>query len=154
MSYVLLTACASMNSETTSRTSSATTFHPSHLRCLAQAIHGEARGEPEAGKLLVGRVIATRLQYGYGKNYCDVVHARKQFAPQKHYSEASWQAAQKSHKLGPNGITHFHSYSQRQTPRASFSSSPQCAYRGKIGAHWTFSCNDRRVLSSIQTDDD
>lgn len=155
MSYLLLTACASMNNETEDRTSSSSTkFHPSHLRCLAQAIHGEARGEPEAGKLLVGRVVATRLQYGYGKNYCDVVHAKRQFAPKKHYNEASWQAAQKSHKMGPNGVTHFHSYRERVTPKASFSSSPQCKYKGKVGGHWTFACNERRILSSIQTDDE
>lgn len=154
MSYLLLTACASMDSDTSGRSSSTTKYQSSGLRCLAQAIHGEARGEAEAGKLLVGRVVATRLLYGYGKNYCDVVNAKRQFAPKKHYNEASWQAAQKSHKLGPNGITHFHSYKERVTPRASFSSSPQCTYKGKIGGHWTFSCHDRRVLSSIQADDE
>ncbi len=155
MSYILLTACASMTNETGDRKRSSTTtaFHPSHLRCLAQAIHGEARGEPEAGKLLVGRVIATRLQNGYGKNYCEVVNAKRQFAPVKHYNQASWQAAQKSHQLGPNGITHFHSYNKRVTPQASFSTSPQCSYKGKVGGHWTFACNERRVLSTIATEE-
>lgn len=156
LGYFLTTACASFatRGEIGDRAGSSSAQHPSHLRCLAQAIHGEARGETEEGKLLVGRVIATRVQYGYGKNYCDVVHAPRQFAPKKLYTEASMKAARKSHEMGPNGITHFHSYPSKITKKARFTTSPQCKYRGKVGGHWTFACHERRMMSSITSDDD
>lgn len=153
ITLLLTTACSSFHaSENAARGSRGQ--HPTHLRCLAQAIHGEARGEAEEGKLLVGRVIATRVHYGYGKNYCEVVNAKRQFAPQKNFNSASMAAAKKSHSLGPNGITHFHSYTNRTTPKASFSMSPQCKYKGKVGGHWTFACNERRMLSSVNEDED
>lgn len=148
ISTALTAACSTME---TSLEPVANKKHPAQLRCLAEAIHGEARGESEEGQLLVGRVVATRVQKGYGKNYCDVVHAKKQFAPRKNFTPRSYASAQKAHQLGPNGVTHFHSYSQKTTPRASFSLSPKCKYAGKVGGHWTFSCQEgKRYLSSTK----
>lgn len=152
--FLITTACSSLKESRETKQDSEYSHPQSHLRCLAQAIHGEARGESEEGKLLVGRVIATRLRYGYGKNYCDVVHAKRQFAPKKHFNNSSMQAAKKSHSLGPNGITHFHSYPSRITRKASFTMSPQCKYKGKVGGHWTFTCHERRMMSSIDSDDE
>lgn len=152
--FLLTTACSSFKENREAKYNSSNAHPSSHLRCLAQAIHGEARGESEEGKLLVGRVIATRLQYGYGKNYCDVVHAKRQFAPKKNFTDSSMQAAKKSHAMGPNGITHFHSYPSRITRKASFSMSPQCKYKGKVGGHWTFTCHERRMMSSITSGDE
>lgn len=144
----LSAACSSLN---TTLDDSTHKKHNPQLSCLAQAIHGEARGEDEAGRVLVGRVIATRVQRGYGKNYCEVVHAKKQFAPKKNYTPRSFASAQKAHQLGPNGVTHFHSYTQKKTPKASFSLSPKCTYTGKVGGHWTFSCKEgKRFLSSVK----
>lgn len=144
-------ACATFDDEKKSNGKSSTKHPTNNLQCLAQAIHGEARGEAEDGKLLVGRVIATRVHYGYGKNYCDVVYAKKQFAPKKQFTPASFKAAQKSHELGPNGITHFHSYRKKITKRASFTLSPKCKYTGRVGGHWTFACHERRFMSSTNT---
>lgn len=119
----------------------------SQERCMADAIHGEARGEPFEGKVFVGRVILTRLNQSYGSSICEIVHAPSQFAPQKGYSEDTALATKKALQLGANGITHFHSYKRRQTPNASFSQSAKCLYKGKVGAHWGFFCNDRSPAS-------
>jgi hypothetical protein len=120
------------------------------LHCLAEVIHGEARGEPEEGQIFVGRVVLTRVQKGYGRNYCEVAHARNQFAPKKNFTPASMTAAHKSHRLGPNGITHFHSYPYKYTKNAGFSMSPKCKYTGKVGGHWGFACLERRSISSTE----
>lgn len=145
------TACSTLsNSHNANEKITKPLTSSNQLRCLAEAIHGEARGEPEEGKLFVGRVVATRVQYGYGKNYCEVVYAKNQFAPKKDFNSVSMSAAKKSHKLGPNGITHFHSYNNRRTSKASFSTSPKCTYTGKIGGHWGFACIEQRSLSSIK----
>ena len=110
------------------------------LQCLAEAIQGEARGEPEEGKIFVGRVIITRVKQGYGQNYCSVVYAKRQFAPAKKPSKKSFAAAVKSEKLGPNGVTHFHSYKNQRTSLAGFSRSSKCTPRGRVGGHWGFTC--------------
>jgi hypothetical protein len=122
------------------------------MMCLAEAIHGEARGEPDEGKIFVGRVIITRVQKGYGKNYCEVVYSKRQFAPKKKPTAASIQAAKQSQKLGPNGITHFHSYQSQRTPAAVFSIAPHCEAKGKVGGHWGFTCYEygsRRTISTV-----
>lgn len=118
---------------------------------MAEAIHGEARGESEEGKIFVGRVIITRVKEGYGQNYCSVVYAKRQFAPKKSPTKKSIAAAIKSQKMGPNGVTHFHSYRTQKTPLAGFTRSPACETRGKVGGHWGFTCaslNRQRTLQS------
>lgn len=119
----------------------------SQEKCLAEAIHGEARGETLDGKLFVGRVILTRLQQGYGRTICEIVHAKNQFAPLRDYNEDSANAAKKAMSQGANGITHFHSYKVLKTAQASFSQSPQCSFKKKVGAHWGFACYDRAPSS-------
>lgn len=123
------------------------------LMCLAEAIHGEARGESEEGKIFVGRVIITRVKNGYGKNYCDVVYSKRQFAPKKNPERSSLQAARKSQQLGPNGITHFHSYKNQKTSAAVFSTASQCTPRGKIGSHWGFTCFEYGTRRTASTEE-
>ncbi len=124
------------------------------MMCLAEAIHGEARGESEEGKIFVGRVIVTRVQNGYGKNYCDVVYSKRQFAPKKRPQTASVKAAQKSLKMGASGITHFHSYRKQKTSAASFSVAPHCVSRGKVGGHWGFTCYEHGIRRTASTVDE
>lgn len=51
------------------------------LKCLAQAIYFEARGEPLAGQLAVARVIVNRTQSPlFPSDYCSVVTQRAQFS--------------------------------------------------------------------------
>jgi spore germination cell wall hydrolase CwlJ-like protein len=51
------------------------------LKCLAQAVYFEARGEPLAGQLAVARVVINRAASGiYPSDYCSVVTQRKQFS--------------------------------------------------------------------------
>lgn len=50
------------------------------LRCLAEAIYGEARGESNAGKIAVGNVIINRTQTrGFPHTICGVVDQPGQF---------------------------------------------------------------------------
>ena len=51
------------------------------MRCLAQAVYFEARGEPLAGQLAVARVVINRAASGlYPADYCSVVAQPKQFS--------------------------------------------------------------------------
>ncbi|WEK45480.1 MAG: cell wall hydrolase [Candidatus Andeanibacterium colombiense] len=53
----------------------------SDMRCLASAIYFEARGEPLAGQLAVGRVIVNRAGSGkFPGSYCGVVYQPSQFS--------------------------------------------------------------------------
>jgi hypothetical protein len=118
------------------------------LKCLAEAIHGEARGEPRTGKIFVGRVVMTRLSRGFAPNICSVVYARYQFAPRGDFGHDSLNAAIEARRRGPNGVTHFHSYSKKKSPAASFSMSPQCIFKTKVGGHWGYFCNEGRSPAS------
>ena len=91
------------------------------VKCMAEAIHGEARGESFDGKVFVGRVILTRVDQGYKGNICSAVYAKRQFAPKKNPKRASYKAARKAFDLGPNGVTHFHSYQKKRLQKAIFS---------------------------------
>lgn len=150
---LLLPACSSLIEKSQPSTKQ---ISQRHLQCLAEAIHGEARGETEEGKLFVGRVILTRVEKGYGKNYCEVVYSKRQFAPKKKPTARSIAAAKKSLKLGPNGITHFHSYPEKSTALAGFSTTPKCQFKMKVGGHWGFVCDDynnRRKTASVEDED-
>ncbi|AKH43322.1 spore germination cell wall hydrolase CwlJ-like protein [Altererythrobacter atlanticus] len=71
------------------------------LRCLAQAIYFESRGEPLAGQLAVGRVVVNRAESSlFPDSYCGVVKQRKQFSfvknghiPAVRTSSTAWQRA-------------------------------------------------------------
>jgi spore germination cell wall hydrolase CwlJ-like protein len=52
-----------------------TTYSERELRCLAEGMYFEARGEPLRGQLAVGRVILNRVQSdAYPDTICDVVY--------------------------------------------------------------------------------
>ena len=71
------------------------------LKCLAQAVYFEARGEPLAGQLAVARVVINRAASGlYPSDYCSVVTQRAQFSfvrngriPQADESSRAWRRA-------------------------------------------------------------
>lgn len=74
---------------------------PRDMRCLAEAIYFEARGEPLAGQLAVGRVVINRAESSaFPDNYCAVVKQRAQFSfvkrgviPQPRTATAAWKRA-------------------------------------------------------------
>ncbi|HWK41046.1 MAG TPA: cell wall hydrolase [Croceibacterium sp.] len=95
------------------------------LKCLAQAIYFEARGEPLDGQLAVAEVIINRTQsHLYPADYCSVVAQPAQFSfvrrgsiPQPNRSSAAWArakaVAQIAHQdlwdSGAEGALYFHS---------------------------------------------
>ena len=68
------------------------------MKCLAQAVYFEARGEPLTGQLAVARVVMNRASSGlYPRDYCSVVTQRSQFSfvkngriPNADESSAAW----------------------------------------------------------------
>ena len=76
---------------------------PSHeLDCLATGVYFEAKSEPLAGQLAVGKVIANRTQSGgrFPGTYCGVLFQRGQFSfvhghalPSVSHSNRQWQTA-------------------------------------------------------------
>lgn len=76
---------------------------PSHeLDCLATGVYFEAKSEPLAGQLAVGKVIANRTQSGgrFPGTYCGVLFQRGQFSfvhghalPSVSHSSRQWQTA-------------------------------------------------------------
>ena len=72
------------------------------LDCLATGIYFESKGEPLAGQLAVGRVIANRAESGgrFPGTYCGVLFQRGQFSfvhghslPSVSHSNKQWQTA-------------------------------------------------------------
>jgi spore germination cell wall hydrolase CwlJ-like protein len=72
------------------------------LECLATGIYFESKGEPLAGQLAVGRVIANRADSGgrFPSTYCGVLFQRGQFSfvrggrmPFVSHSNKQWQTA-------------------------------------------------------------
>ena len=72
------------------------------LDCLATGVYFEAKGEPLAGQLAVGKVIANRTQSGgrFPGTYCGVLFQRGQFSfvhghslPNVQHSNKQWQTA-------------------------------------------------------------
>jgi hypothetical protein len=71
------------------------------MRCLAQAIYFEARGEPLDGQLAVGRVVINRAESeAFPDDYCGVVTQRAQFSfvrggsiPEPDTSSSAWKRA-------------------------------------------------------------
>ncbi|HEX2793019.1 MAG TPA: cell wall hydrolase [Croceicoccus sp.] len=73
------------------------------LNCLAGAIYFEAKGEPLAGQLAVGRVVVARAESGrFPSSYCGVVYQPSQFSfvrggrmPSINQASTAWQKAKK-----------------------------------------------------------
>jgi hypothetical protein len=71
------------------------------MKCLAQAVYFESRGEPIEGQLAVAEVVINRAKSGlYPDNYCDVVTQPAQFSfvrhgriPSVNEASAAWQKA-------------------------------------------------------------
>jgi spore germination cell wall hydrolase CwlJ-like protein len=72
------------------------------LECLATGIYFEAKGEPLAGQLAVGQVIANRAESGgrFPSSYCGVLFQRGQFSfihgrslPKVSHDNRHWQTA-------------------------------------------------------------
>jgi spore germination cell wall hydrolase CwlJ-like protein len=72
------------------------------LECLATAVYFESKGEPLAGQLAVGKVIANRVASGgrFPGTYCGVLFQRGQFSfvrghglPSVAHSNYQWQTA-------------------------------------------------------------
>jgi len=72
------------------------------MKCLAQAVYFEARGEPIEGQLAVAEVVINRARSGlYPDNYCDVVTQPAQFSfvrrgriPEADETSDAWQRAE------------------------------------------------------------
>ena len=77
------------------------------LECLAGAIYFEARGEPIAGQLAVGRVVINRTEdHRFPDSYCDVVTQRAQFSfvrggriPTPNRASTAWKRAKAIAKI-------------------------------------------------------
>ena len=71
------------------------------LRCLAQAVYFESRGEPLAGQLAVAQVVINRADHHrFPDDYCSVVTQRAQFSfvrggriPDPNAASKAWQRA-------------------------------------------------------------
>lgn len=83
------------------------------LECLATGIYFESKGEPLAGQLAVGKVIANRTQSGgrFPDSYCGVLFQRGQFSfvhgshlPSVPHSNKQWQTAVAIAKIVDQGL--------------------------------------------------
>jgi len=83
------------------------------LECLATGIYFEAKSEPLAGQLAVGKVIANRAQSGgrFPGTYCGVLFQRGQFSfvhghslPAVSHSNKQWQTAVALAKIVDQGL--------------------------------------------------
>jgi N-acetylmuramoyl-L-alanine amidase len=83
------------------------------LDCLATGIYFESKGEPLAGQLAVGKVIANRAQSGgrFPSSYCGVLFQRGQFSfihgrslPSVQAANRQWQTAVAVAKIVDQGL--------------------------------------------------
>jgi N-acetylmuramoyl-L-alanine amidase len=82
------------------------------LECLATGIYFESKGEPLAGQLAVGKVIANRTQSGrFPSSYCGVLFQRGQFSfvhggrlPTVARANRQWQTAVAIAKIVDQGL--------------------------------------------------
>lgn len=83
------------------------------LDCLATGVYFEAKGEPLAGQLAVGQVIANRSESGgrFPDSYCGVLFQRGQFSfvhghtlPSVSHSNRQWQTAVAIAKIVDEGL--------------------------------------------------
>lgn len=111
----------------------------SEIRCLAEMVYHEARGETTAGQEAVAEVIINRAEHpSYPSNLCSVIRQPGQFAPAKAIREkaAYRKAEQVAERVASGevsdktaGATHFH------TPRVSPSWSKRFQRTKQIGSH-------------------
>jgi len=84
------------------------------MKCLAQAVYFESRGEPLAGQLAVARVVINRAASGlYPADYCSVVTQRRQFSfvrdgriPQANESSLEWLRARAIAQIAHQDLWH------------------------------------------------
>ena len=85
----------------------------SELDCLATGIYFESKGEPLAGQLAVGQVIANRASSGgrFPSTYCGVLFQRGQFSfihgrslPHVSHDKSQWQTAVAIAKIVDQGL--------------------------------------------------
>ena len=84
------------------------------LECLATGIYFESKGEPLAGQLAVGQVIANRASSGrFPSSYCGVLFQRSQFSfirgkslPSAPRASRQWQNAVAIAKIVNRGLKH------------------------------------------------
>ena len=84
----------------------------SDMRCLAQAIYFEARGEPLAGQLAVAEVVINRATSGrFPASYCGVVTQKSQFSfvkrgrmPSLPDDGATWRRAKAIAQIAHRGL--------------------------------------------------
>ena len=83
------------------------------VECLATGIYFESKGEPLAGQLAVGQVIANRAQSGgrFPSTYCGVLFQRGQFSfvhghslPSVSHENRQWQTAVAVAKIVDQGL--------------------------------------------------
>lgn len=83
------------------------------VECLATGIYFESKGEPLAGQLAVGKVIANRTQSGgrFPSSYCGVLFQRGQFSfihggrmPSVSHGNKQWQTAVAVAKIVDQGL--------------------------------------------------
>ena len=83
------------------------------LECLATGIYFESKGEPLAGQLAVGKVIANRAESGgrFPSSYCGVLFQRGQFSfvhggrlPTVPRANKQWQTAVAIAKIVDQGL--------------------------------------------------
>ena len=82
--------------------------------CVAATLYGEARDQPIDGQIAIADVIATRVASPrHPDNACDVVFARRQFAPARTFDEPAALARALSIAFSEDTLgveaTHFHS---------------------------------------------
>lgn len=109
------------------------------MKCLADIIYAEARGEGTAGQIAVGEVVMNRVESPhFPKTVCGVVTQRGQFAPRARVSEHATYEKVKAvaadvyagkTRDATMGATYFH------TPAVSPSWSRKFRRTTRIGSH-------------------
>ena len=87
---------------------------PRELRCLAQGVYFESRGEPLDGQLAVAQVIVNRAESGvFPNDYCSVITQRSQFSfvkgghiPEPNTNSSAWQRAKAIARIAHRDLWH------------------------------------------------
>lgn len=119
--------------------------------CLVCTVFHESRGESEAGKVAVARVVLSRLEKGFARSLCGVIFAPGQFSwtygrpitlPHADALREVVEATNTALRLGGNGATHFHNRGARvDWGRRG------CYVHSEIGSHRFYTC--RSDIDSI-----
>jgi N-acetylmuramoyl-L-alanine amidase len=111
-------------------------FSAAEVQCLADVIHGEARGESIAGQIAVGMVVVNRsLSPKYPHDLCRVAHQKNQFVPKISNAQSRRCAQFVLSHLNilqmNNGALFFHSGKLTKTMYGA-------KYQFTIGAHYFY----------------